>query len=46
MKLHYLRYFLAVAVAEEESFTRAAGRLHVEPPPLSRAVKELEAGLC
>ena len=43
MRLRYLCYFLAVA--EEGSFTRAAGRLYVEPSPLSRAVKEMEASL-
>jgi DNA-binding transcriptional LysR family regulator len=31
MKTQHLRYF--VVVAEEESFTRAADRVHIEPPP-------------
>ncbi|WDF97479.1 MULTISPECIES: LysR family transcriptional regulator [Pectobacterium] len=40
MRIRYLRYFLIVA--EEQSFTRAAARVHIEPSPLSRAIKELE----
>jgi DNA-binding transcriptional LysR family regulator len=43
MRLRYLRYFLAVA--EELSFTHAAARVHIEPSPLSRAIREMESSL-
>src|SRR6202161_4865078 len=43
MQLHQLTY--ALAVAEERSFTRAADRLHLAQPSLSRQVRLLEREL-
>jgi len=43
MELHQLEYF--VAVAEEASFTRAAGRVHVAQPGVSAQVRRLESVL-
>jgi DNA-binding transcriptional LysR family regulator len=40
MDLHHLRTF--VVIAQERSFTKAAARLHISQPPLSRHIRQLE----
>lgn len=43
MEIKQIRYF--VTLAEEQSFSRAAARLHMTQPPLTRQIQQLEESM-
>ncbi|WP_435832940.1 helix-turn-helix domain-containing protein [Nocardia vinacea] len=45
VELSQLRCFVAVAVAENRHFGRAAEQLHLSPSPVSRMIRDLEGEL-